>query len=89
MFAENVNFAAKLKFVISEQLLLLENISGLRGKEKMWPVYFGRESMFSESDSEIPGTVSAATRAISFKVIPDFQSENCNFHSVTYICVAL
>ena len=58
---------------------------GLVGEEKMWPFYFRRESMFSESDSEIPGTVSAATRPISFKVIPDFQSENCNFYSVTYI----
>ena len=57
----------------------------------MLPFYFGRESMFCESDFQIPRTVSAGTRAISFKVISfkvilDFESENCNFHSVTYIC---
>ena len=70
MFAENVNFAANMIFF--EQHFFCKNIFGLMGEVKMLPFYFGREPMFCESDFQIPGTVSAGTRAISFKVIPDF-----------------
>ena len=55
------------------------------GEVKMLPFYFGRESMFCESDFQIPGTVSAGTRAISFKVISRFpirelQLPPCHLH---------